>query len=279
MKIWILWFAINATISFMGAFVFRERRHNLTKNDLPYFLIFLLIFFSVFALQMAEVKIDPVVSSSLSLDFTKKIYELEGNIVALFQSIRNPVLDYYFVFVYMIGFPFLLYFTPLLYVISRDINSLKLVVAAYAIVISIAMPFLLFFPVHDVWWASSNYEWYTGKAVSFRLQEIWPSILPIFYKFTTLNNCFPSLHSALSATMAYVAWISKYKRYAYVAITMAISIPIATLYLGIHWLTDVIVGEKESQSYTQKQSNNPILDSLCFETEQRCFPLAHKSFL
>jgi membrane-associated phospholipid phosphatase len=243
MKIWILWFAINATISFVGAFVFRERRHNLTKNDLPYFLIFLLIFFSVFALQMAEIKIDPVVSSSLSLDFTKKIYDLEGNIVALFQSIRNPILDYYFVFVYMIGFPFLLYFTPLLYIISKDVNSLKLVVAAYAIVISIAMPFFLFFPVHDVWWASSNYEWYTGKAVSFRLQEIWPSVLPIFYKFTTLNNCFPSLHSALSATMAYVAWISKYKRYAYVAITMAISIPIATLYLGIHWLTDVIVGE------------------------------------
>ncbi|KAA0002327.1 MAG: phosphatase PAP2 family protein [Thermoplasmata archaeon] len=243
MKIWVVWLAINATVSFIGAFIFRERRQNLTKNDLPYFLIFLLIFFSVFMLHMAEIKIDPIISSSISVDFTKKIYDLEGNIVALFQSIRNPILDYYFVLVYMIGFPFLLYFTPLLYIISKDINALKLVVAAYALVISISMPFLLFFPVHDVWWASSNYAWYTGKAVSFRLQEIWPSVLPIFYRFTTLNNCFPSLHSALSAVMAYTAFISRYKRYAYAAILMAISIPVATLYLGIHWLTDVIGGE------------------------------------
>ena len=226
-----------------GSILFKERRQNLSRDDLPYFLVFMLIFASVFMLHMAEIKIDPVVSSSLSIDFTKKIYNIEGDVVSLFQSIRNPILDYYFVIVYMIGFPFLLYFTPSLYIMSRDIDSLKLVVIAYAITISISLPFFIFFPVHDTWWASSNYEWFKGRMVAFRLQEIWPSSLPIFYKFTTLNNCFPSLHSALSAVMAYTAVITKYKRYSYVAIIMAISIPIATLYLGIHWLTDVIGGE------------------------------------
>ena len=243
MKIWIMWLGINVIISFIGTFIFKERRQNLNKEDLPYFLIFLLIFASVFLLNMAEVKIDPLVTASLSLDFTQKIYHLEGNVVALFQSIRNPILDYYFVFVYMIGFPFLLYFTPSLYIMSRDIDSLKLVVIAYAIAISISLPFLLFFPVHDAWWASTNYQWFKGRIIAFRLKQIWPSSLPIFYKFSTLNNCFPSLHSALSAVMAYTAVIAKYKRYSYAAIIMAVSIPIATLYLGIHWLTDVIGGE------------------------------------
>ena len=51
------------------------------------------------------------------------------------------------------------------------------------------------------------------------------------------------MHSALSALMAYTAWIRDYKRYKYVALVLAISIPIATLYLGIHWLTDVLGGE------------------------------------
>jgi len=243
MKAWALWLAVNVTISLVGAFIFREKRHNLKRHDLPYFIIFMLIFFAVFMLHMAEIKIDPIISSTLSFDFTKKVYDLEGGVVALFQSIHNPILDYYFVFVYMIGFPFLLYFTPTLYIISRDMDSLKLVVVAYALVISISLPFLLFFPVHNAWWASSNYAWYNGKTISFRLEQIWPSGLPIFYKFTTLNNCFPSLHSALSAVMAYTAVIAKYKRYSYVAIVMAISIPIATMYLGIHWLTDVVGGE------------------------------------
>ena len=243
MKVWILWITINVTISLIGALIFKEKRQNLSKEDFPYFLVFLLLFLSIFLLHMTEIKIDPTISSHISFDFTEKIYNLEGNIVATFQSIRNPILDYYFVFVYMIGFPFLLYFTPVLYMISRDIKSLKFAVIAYVLAISISLPFLIFFPVHDAWWASSNYAWYNGKAISFRLKEIWPSGIIIFYKFTTLNNCFPSLHSTLSAVMAYTAIIAKYKRYSYVAILMALSIPIATMYLGIHWLTDVIGGE------------------------------------
>lgn len=43
--------------------------------------------------------------------------------------------------------------------------------------------------------------------------------------------------------MAYTAWIRDYRRYKYVALLFAVSIPIATLYLGIHWLTDVVAGE------------------------------------
>ncbi len=243
MKITILWITVNVLLSIIGAFIFKEKRHTISKEDIPYFIIFLMIFFSIFLLQMTEVKIDPMVTSRFAFDFTEKIYNIEGNIVAAFQSIHNVVLDYYFAFVYIIGFPFLLYFTPVLYIISKDIKSLKLAVVAYALVISISLPFLLFFPVHDAWWASSNYAWYSGKAVSFRLYEIWPSSTAIFFKFTTLNNCFPSLHSALSAVMTYTAVVSKYKKYSYLAVLMAISIPIATLYLGIHWLTDVIGGE------------------------------------
>jgi len=234
----------NLFMVIVGIFLFKEKRmHRLNAQDIFHLFILIMIFFAVSAIHIAEVKIDTLISAKFNLDFTKAIYTIEGDIVHAFQAIQNPILDYYFVFVYMLAFPFLLYFTPVLYIISKDIKALKLAVISYAIGISIALPFLLFFPVHDIWWASQNYHWYDGKIIAFRLQEIWPSITFLFFKFTTINNCFPSLHSCLSAIMAYTAWIKNYKRYKYVATLFAISIPIATLYLGIHWLTDVIAGE------------------------------------
>ncbi len=244
MKITLLLLTANLFLTIAGIFLFREVRvKKLRYTDLPHLIVFGILFLTVSALFMVEVKIDPIISSRFGLDFTRQIYEIEGDLVAAFQTIRNPLLDYYFAFVYMIGFPFLLYFTPILYMVSKDIKSLKFAVIGYAIAIAISLPFLLFFPVHDTWWSSQNYGWYEGRPVYFRLQEIWPSVISIFFKFTTLNNCFPSLHSCLSAIMAYTAWIRNYKRYKYVALLFAVSIPIATLYLGIHWLTDIVAGE------------------------------------
>lgn len=234
----------NLFMVITGIFVFKEKRvKKFELQDLFHLIVFGAIFLAVSAIHIAEVKVDPIITARYNLDFTKTIYKIEGDIVAAFQTIKNPILDYYFVFVYMIAFPFLLYFTPVLYMVSKDLRALKLAVIAYAIGISISLPFLLFFPVHDVWWASQNYHWYDGRVISFRLEEIWPSITLVFFKFTTLNNCFPSLHSCLSAIMAYTAWIKDYKRYKYIAILFAVSVPIATLYLGIHWLSDVIAGE------------------------------------
>jgi membrane-associated phospholipid phosphatase len=40
-----------------------------------------------------------------------------------------------------------------------------------------------------------------------------------------------------------IAWIKHYRRYALISTVFALSIPFATLYLGIHWLTDIIFGE------------------------------------
>ena len=244
MKVTLLLLTINLFLAITGIFLFRESRvKNIRYVDLPQLIALGILFITVSILFLVSVKIDPIVDARFGLDFTRKIYNMEGDIVALFQTIQSPVLDYYFAFVYMIGFPFLIYFTPILYIISKDVDSLKFAVVGYAIAIAIALPFLLFFPVHDTWWTSQNYGWYEGTEIHFRLEEIWPSVVEVFFKFTTLNNCFPSMHSALSALMAYTAWIRNYRRYKYVALAFAISIPIATLYLGIHWLTDVIGGE------------------------------------
>lgn len=235
----------NIVLFLLGILFFTEYRNprKLKNVEISNYFLLGMLFLIVSAIHMLEVKIDPIVTSKYSLDFTRFIYNLEGDIVGVFQLWTNPFLDYYLVFVYMIGFPFLIYFTPALFILSKDLKGLKMAVVAYAVIVAVALPFYLFFPVNDTWWASQNYSWYAGRAIVFRLPQIWPGVTDQFFRFTTINNCFPSLHCCLSMAMAGIAWLRRYKRFAIVATSIAVSIPIATLYLGIHWFTDVVVGE------------------------------------
>ena len=245
MKTTLILVAGNLVLSILGLALFRENRmnHKLRDFEILNFIFFGMLFLLISLLHITEIKIDPVMTSKFSLDFTRLIYNMEGNIVAFFQSWTNPFLDYYMVFMYIFGFSFLVYFTPALYIFSKDLKALKLAIIIYGIIVAVAIPFYLFFPVNDVWWASQNYPWYNGKAVAFRLEEIWPGITNSFFSFTTLNNCFPSLHCSISMAMAATAWIMGYKRFKIAATVIALSIPVATLYLGIHWFTDVVGGE------------------------------------
>lgn len=235
---------INISLVIVGIFLFKENRNTkMNRHYLMQLIIFGCLFLITSLLNMAEVRIDSLISSKIGRDFSILIYNIEKDAVAFFQKITNPILDYYFTFIYMIGFPFIIYFTPLLYILSKDIKTLKIAVFSYAMGLIISLPFMLFFPVYDAWWCSINTSWYDGKMIYFRLEEIWPSVITVFFKYTTIDNCFPSLHAALSAIMAYTAWIGNYRRYKYVATLIAVSIPIASWYLGIHWILDAVAGE------------------------------------
>ena len=217
---------------------FKFRNRELYPYVVPFTLFYLFLIF-----HLLLVEIDPFITSYFNLDFTHVIYSIEGSTVSIFQGWSNPVLDYYFVFIYIFGYSFLIYFTPVHYFLSRDFSALWLTVITYATMTLLVLPFLLFFPVHDTWWASQNYEWYHGDAIIFQLKTIWPDIVNPFFTFTTLNNCFPSLHCGISTIVAVIAWMRHHHRYALISTVFAISIPFATLYLGIHWLTDIVFGE------------------------------------
>jgi len=208
----------------------------------PYVVPFTL-FYLTLIFHLILVQIDPFVTGYFNLDFTHVIYAIEGSTVSIFQGWSNPILDYYFVFIYIFGYSFLIYFTPVFYSLSRDFSALWLTVITYATITLLVLPFFLFFPVHDTWWASQNYEWYQGDVIIFRLKAIWPDIINPFFTFTDINNCFPSLHCGISAIIAVIAWMRHYRRYALISTVFALSIPFATLYLGIHWLTDIVFGE------------------------------------
>ncbi|HVL86588.1 MAG TPA: phosphatase PAP2 family protein [Candidatus Thermoplasmatota archaeon] len=205
---------------------------------LPWIALFCLVLLA----HVVEIHFDVWLAEVLALDFTRDIHGFERDLPAAFQSIVHPVLDLLFVGIYIFTYVFLIYFTPAFFVLHRERHNLALYVCAFAIGWLLALPFFLFLPMHDPWSASLE-PWYVGTPVDFGLGRIWPDVLEGYYRFTSPNNELPSFHSQLSAMCAGVAWLSGHRRLAYFATFCALTIPITSLYLGLHWLTDIGVGQ------------------------------------
>ncbi|WP_256756767.1 phosphatase PAP2 family protein [Cohnella sp. WQ 127256] len=98
----------------------------------------------------------------------------------------------------------------------------------------LAVPFYLFIPVNEVW--------YVHPQVKFLLLDVFPSFEQEYRSLSGLNNCFPSLHTSISVTIALIASKSGIRRWAIFTWINAIVIIFSIFYLGIHWFTDMIAG-------------------------------------
>ncbi|MDW5558818.1 phosphatase PAP2 family protein [Methanosarcina sp.] len=190
----------------------------------------------IFILMDSQRKISNFLGLSPSLNYDRYMLMLEGTKVSVFQSLANPMLTYFCGVVYLVGFPFLLIFTFILFLFSQDDKALKEYAITFILIYLIAYVFYIFFPVNV-----------TG--------HVLPGVIPLLYQLNPaimgivticsprLNNCFPSLHAALSvmATM-FILFKTDLRRYKVFAVGTTIFILFSILYLGIHWITDMIGG-------------------------------------
>jgi len=98
----------------------------------------------------------------------------------------------------------------------------------------IAVPMFLFVPVDEAWSVAPN--------IHFLLLETFPTFEAQYRHLSGLNNCFPSLHTSISVTMALVAARSGNRRWTWFAAANAAIILFSIFYLGIHWFTDMAGG-------------------------------------
>ncbi|MMZ61443.1 undecaprenyl pyrophosphate phosphatase [compost metagenome] len=99
----------------------------------------------------------------------------------------------------------------------------------------IAIPFYLLFPVNEVWS-------FAPSGASLYMLEAFPEFNTIYRPLSGINNCFPSLHTSISVTVAILAVRSGNRRWATIAVSSAAIIVFSIFYLGIHWLTDMLGG-------------------------------------
>ncbi len=184
---------------------------------------------------------ESTVQEALGWDFTPIVFAFEGTLVQWFQdTARTPILDWGFTAVYTVG-AFTIYHYPFYFCVLTGRSRSALVIAfALAAIWSVGILAYFFLPVYEVWFTSQapyNY----GHVVNV-LFETMPSTAASPYYMDAINNNFPSLHVGASMGVVLALRAAGEKLLFRILMPFSTAIAIATMYLGIHWMVDVVAG-------------------------------------
>lgn len=237
------WFIVVASLNILlfvvSLFFFMSKKIFKTTLSTYYQIFFshlkyIVIIVGVVAFHLVEINIlDPYFTNLIGIDFANNIQMMENGVVYWFSQNWTPSLAYFFVVMYIVVYPFTLWFSPLYFLLTDNKKAMKSLAYGLLLLYSIALPFYLFFPVTNV---------YTFYGIESVLETVIPNVEQFFYSTTTSNNCLPSLHVAMTLLIAKSVSLTKNKKYTYFVYFCAISVIVSVIYLAIHWITDVICG-------------------------------------
>ena len=178
------------------------------------------------------------VSELFGFQATALIYALEGGFVAWVQAtFAGPALTAYFSWVYVYGYAFLLAFPVVAYLALPQTATLRRLLVAYALNYGIGLI------VYTLVFAHGPRN-VMPDMVTPLLFATNPDVMALTSEVNVNTNVFPSLHTSLAVTVGTFGVLTRetYPRWTPVAVPLSLSVVVATMYLGIHWLTDVIAG-------------------------------------
>jgi membrane-associated phospholipid phosphatase len=199
-----------------------------------------------------SVVIDPWVTEATGFDFTPTVHSYEGDAAGWLQrAIGGGAADYYFYAVYMVLFVVSFYGSVMYFAAADETRIVQRLVLGYCLIFAVALPFFLFFPVNEVWTTNGDYAAYNaGNGLPYYgftdvrgvLYEMGSGNLDASFSFSSVDSCFPSLHTAISVFVPLVLLSSKERAWGAFAAFVGLSVVLSTMYLGVHWLSDVAAG-------------------------------------
>ncbi|KIL41039.1 phosphoesterase PA-phosphatase [Gordoniibacillus kamchatkensis] len=223
----LLWYALRANpLAAAGSFV---RELAATRKYLLHFIVMMAV------LYMNKIELRLEERMAAKPDFTPFIARLDGEFIAFVQhAFYHPLLTYAAVYAYVVMFPAFIIAAVAIYTHSKQPKLVCAICYALIFNYTLAIPFYLFFPVSEVWAYHPH--------VKFLMLDAFPRFEAEYRPLSGLNNCFPSLHTSISVSMALIAFKSNNSRWSGLAAAVTVCIVFAIFYLGIHWLLDMCGG-------------------------------------
>ena len=232
--------AVVATLCVVGAVTIvgrtrlvalRTELQSRLRESAPY----LAVLIAVLAINSAIRDYAQEISWLIGWNITGAIEAVEGGFVATIQSVQTELLTAYFSYVYVFGYVFLLIFPLLAYAALDDRTPFKRLVVAYSFNYLLGLLLYIVFIAYGPRnvGVAENLLYITNPEYQFLTSAV-----------NTNTNVFPSLHTSLSTTVAVFAYRTReaYPIWFGLATGLAASIIVSTMYLGIHWGIDVLVG-------------------------------------
>ena len=211
------------------------------KKYFPYFLV-VIIQGTITLVQMLF--IEPRLPD---WDLTHMVYSIEQDTVTTLQAMMmHDGITWYFESVYIWGFMLMIQGSILLYVALDNEKVVRMLTVGLLLNILIALPFFFFFPVNEAWATNPDYGHYDSD-ISFATDTVGvfhgnARAERVLYTYNNIDNNIPSLHTSVSLTVAGTICVNKRKLMGPIAMFLAVSVVVSTVYLGIHWLVDIVGG-------------------------------------
>jgi membrane-associated phospholipid phosphatase len=171
----------------------------------------------------------------ISYDVTPVLSNWEGVWPAWLQNnLQSHLLTALCAFFYLVVFQSIMIASVGIYTYHQNMKLFYGFCTAILLNYLFALPFYLFIPVNEVW--------FVHPQVKFLMLDVFPTFEQDYRSLSGINNCFPSLHTSISVTIALVASRSGIRRWAIFTWINAVIIVFSIFYLGIHWFTDMFAG-------------------------------------
>ncbi len=201
--------------------------------------IHLLLVLSIYNAKDFLDGVDRILLANTNLDMTPWIYAIEGDLVLWIQeTFHNQLLTEILTHFYVVGFILICYVSIFYFAYFDDRWMADRSALAMFYIYALAVPFYLFFNVRV-----------TGDhipAMETLAYDLTPEINDWFTRIDPFTNGMPSLHIGIPFTI----WLclvrfdedNRWRNYRHLLLGYVILTAFTIVYLGIHWLLDIVGG-------------------------------------
>jgi len=205
------------------------------------YFLFVAVGLSVVAVDLVLTALDPRWTQAVVRwrgdDYTSLVSAVEGGAVAWCQRVTPAGVTWFMAWAYLIAFPAMLLAAAVVFDHLNERRRNISLLAGYVVNYLLVLPFYVFFPVVEC------HAYHRSEPVTrLLLNDISPAVIAALRPTSGIDNCFPSFHASLAVTIALFAWQSRRRSLGILMLATAALVIASTLYLGIHWLSDVGAG-------------------------------------